>query len=42
MKFYVPMFAKKFDMQESNSYDNMDDESFRKILLNPEVLDLSS
>ncbi len=41
LSIYVPMIAKIFDMEESNRYDGLTDESLATFLNNPEVLVLS-
>jgi hypothetical protein len=41
MKFYAPMIAKIFDVEESNQYDNMNDEDLKIFMQKPELIDLS-
>lgn len=38
---YVPMLARRFDMFESEGYDNLTDELLEKILADPEDLSKS-
>lgn len=39
-KFFVPMLARTFNLQESKQYDNLTDESLEEILKNPQKIDL--
>jgi hypothetical protein len=37
-KIFIPMIAKRFEIEESNSYDSLTDETFEEFTKNPQNL----